>query len=142
MKVKVNKMTKKWSLLELFTVIFHSSLSKEAQTSLSSSSSSGRPPRHPQANCETQSLQWVMGLSRCLLPVQHAQKTSFREAFRGDLYQMTGPAQLAPLDVEEQWFFCLLSKQTPHPISKGQFSYPMEKTHFDCQSSQRLWPYR
>uniref|UniRef100_A0A672FHD8 Nicotinamide nucleotide adenylyltransferase 1 n=1 Tax=Salarias fasciatus TaxID=181472 RepID=A0A672FHD8_SALFA len=56
-----------------------SSLSRDAQTSLSpdtSCSSSGRIPRRSQASCETLSLQCVLGLPRGLLPVGHARNTS------------------------------------------------------------------
>ncbi len=55
-----------------------SSLSRDAQTSLSlvtSSSSSGGTPRHSQASRETSSLQRVLGLPRGLLPVGRARNT-------------------------------------------------------------------
>ncbi|MEQ2234722.1 hypothetical protein ILYODFUR_034371 [Ilyodon furcidens] len=54
------------------------------------------------------------------------------KASRRHPIQMPELPQLAPLDVEEQRLYSkpLPDSQTPHPISKGVHSNPMEEAHF------------
>ncbi|MEQ2159445.1 hypothetical protein GOODEAATRI_022916 [Goodea atripinnis] len=61
-----------------------------------------------------------------------------RRSSRGrHLILMPKPAQLTPLNVEEQWLYSeLLPKgRGPHPIFKGVPSHPAEDAHFS-----RLYP--
>ncbi len=60
-----------------------------------------------------------------------------RKASRRHPEQLPEPPQLAPLNVEEQRLYSELlpSDRAPHPISKGAPSHPAEKTNFG-----RLYP--
>ncbi|KAK3509754.1 hypothetical protein QTP70_008385 [Hemibagrus guttatus] len=116
-----------------------SSLSRDAQTSLSpgtSSSSSGGTPRRSQASRETWSLQRVLGLPRGLFPVGHARNTSPGRRQRRHPKQMPEPP-LPPFDVEEQRLYSELlpGDRAPYPTSKGAPRHPTEEAQFG-----RLFP--
>ncbi len=117
-----------------------SSLSRDAQTSLSldtSSSSSGgdteafpgQPGDIVSPACPRSSPGPPPGGTR---PKHLPEKASRRHP-----EQMPEPPQLTPLDVEEQRLYSELlpSEWAPHPISKGAPSHPTEKAHFG-----RLYP--
>ncbi|KAI3354458.1 hypothetical protein L3Q82_018969, partial [Scortum barcoo] len=118
-----------------------SSLSRDAQTSLTpdtSSSSSGGTPRRSQASQPERhslsSVSWVF--PEGLLPVGHAWNTSLGRRDRGHPKLMPKPPQLTPLNVKEQRLYSELlpSDRASHPISKGSASHPAEETHFGCLS--------
>ncbi|KAG1926104.1 hypothetical protein F2P79_025073 [Pimephales promelas] len=116
-----------------------SSLSRDAQTSLSldtSSSSSGGILRRSQATRETVSPACPRS-SPGPPPSGTYPEHLPRKASRRHSEQMPEPPQLTPLYVEEQRLYSELlpSDRASHPISKGPPSHPAEKAHFG-----RLYP--
>ncbi|KAK3573583.1 hypothetical protein QTP86_028178 [Hemibagrus guttatus] len=121
-----------------------SSLSRDAQTSLSpdtsSNSSGGTPRRSPEAF--PGQLRDIVspacpGSSPEPLPGGACPEHLPREMSRRHPKQMPEPPQLPPFDVEEQRLYSKLlpGDRAPYPISKGAPHHPTEEAHFG-----RLYP--
>ncbi|KAI3356042.1 hypothetical protein L3Q82_017314 [Scortum barcoo] len=127
-----------------------SSLSRDAQTSLTpdtSSSSSGGSPRRSQASPrDIVSQRQCPGSSPRPPPGGTRLEHLPREASQGaSEIAMPKPPQLTPLDAKEQRLYSELlpNDRASHPISKGAPSHPAEEeTHFGRLYHPRSCPFR